>query len=118
MFQLANKTDQPIKIDWHQITYVDPSGSAHKVTHGGVRIIERDSAHPPTTIPPTATIEDFIVPTDAISMRFNKWEANDLLPEGREAKGLEGKIFSIFIPLEVNGAVKNYIFTFKITKVS
>jgi hypothetical protein len=116
-FQLVNKTDQPIKIDWIQVSYVDTSGSAHKVTHGGVRIIDRNSALPPTSIPPTAKVEDFIVPTDAISLQSGKWETNDLLPQGPVAKALEGKTFSLFMPLEVNGAVKNYLFTFKITKV-
>ena len=116
-FHLTNKTDQPIKIDWNEVSYVDVSGLAHKVTHKGVRIIERNSTQPPTTIPPTAKIDEFIIPTDAVSMRLNKWEMKDLLPEGPEAKGLEGKTFSLFMPLEVNGAVKNHLFTFKIIKV-
>lgn len=128
-FELTNKTDNPIKIDWGSVSYVDPAGKAHRVIHTGVKLADRDAASPPTIIPPTARIEDLIVPTDNIyytSGRYGGWSRHPLFPtilniaeseKNSILKGLEGKTFTLFMPIEIEGKSHNYTFVFRIDQV-
>ena len=127
-FTLRNRTSSPLKLDWSQVSYVDCSGKAHKVMHSGVRYVERNSAQPPTVIPPGANIDDLIAPSDYVSetskdlssgMRevVGYWQHDALFPGGRDAVSYKGKTFSVFMPLYVKGKLKNYMFTFKIADV-
>ena len=117
-FILKNKTDNPIRIDWDQVSYVDIFGESHRVIHSGVRYIERDKLQAPTVVPPTAKVKDVIISTSCI-LKDDHWGLVNtrLFPRGLEAKPYKGKIFSIFMPLEINGAIKNYLFSFKIVDV-
>ena len=120
-FILKNKTNSPIKIDWNQVSYIDVNSSAKKVIHSGVKYVNRNEHMSPTLVPPTAKIEDIIYPSDHISYisgRYGGWRERPMFPEGEEAKMYEGESFSIFMPMEVNGEVKNYTFTFDIDEVS
>jgi hypothetical protein len=116
-FTLTNKTDNAIVIDWNQVSYVDVKGAAHRVVHKGVRLMERDQPMPATTVPPGSTLEDFIFPSDEIEMLGGKWIQHMLFPDAPLAAGLKGKTFSIFLPLEVNGAKKTYNFVFRIDDI-
>jgi hypothetical protein len=116
-FTMQNKTDNPISIDWNQISYIDLSGTAHRVIHQGVKLIDRDKPQAQTVIPPTAKIVDFVYPADLVTWRENDWEELPLLPPSQEALQHKGQTFGVFIPLEINGQKKNYLFTVKIVDV-
>jgi hypothetical protein len=122
-FSLLNKTDSPMKLDWNQMSYVDPESGSHKVMHFGVRYIERDKALAPTVIPPSAKVDDEILPTDLVHYEqygWNKgWNKKPLFPkpEKKEARALIGKTFSAFMPVEINSTTKNYNFVFQITDI-
>lgn len=117
-FILKNKTDDPIKIDWNQVSYVDVFNEAHKVIHSGVTYKDKNSPQAPTIIPPTAKLEDLIFPTDYVSYELNMWLKKPLFPpKASEANFYKGKTFSVFIPLEIKGVIKNYLFTFEIKDV-
>ncbi len=117
-FSLTNKTDVPLKIDWNQLSYVDADGKSHTVFHKGVAYKDREAALPPSVIPPTATLEDMVLPSD-----YSQWNdvgggfhTSDLLPQAANASAYVGKTLSVFMPVELNNAVKNYLFSFKITQ--
>jgi hypothetical protein len=114
---LHNKMNAPIRVDWNNISYVDITGLAHGVVHTGVRYIERDRPQVPTVIPPAAMIEDAIIPSDHISYTPGSgggWSARALFSASKETNLNIGKLFSVFMPLELDGAVKNYSFSFRI----
>jgi hypothetical protein len=117
---LQNKMHSPIKVDWNNFSYVDIAGLAHGVMHTGVRYMERDRPQVPTVIPPAAMIEDVIVPSDHISYTPGSaggWSARSLFPGIiTEPDRYIGKSFSVFMPLEVEGTVKNYLFSFRIER--
>lgn len=119
-FELKNKTDEPIKIDWNQVSYVDVFGASHRVIHQGVKYIDKENSLPPTIIPPTAKISDRLFPSNFVthsSGAYGGWRESNLFPEAPEAKKFKNQKFSIFMPLEVNGKVTNYFFSFKIDDV-
>jgi hypothetical protein len=116
---LQNKTPSPVKVDWNNISYVDITGLAHGVMHTGVRYIERDRPQVPTIIPPAAMIDDVIIPSDHISYTAGSgggWTSRPFLPPLAETDLYLGKSFSVFMPLELNGIVKNYSFAFRMER--
>lgn len=120
-FVLKNKTNSPIKIDWNQVSYIDVNSSAQKVIHSGVKYVNRNEYMSSTLVPPTAKIEDIIYPSDNISYisgKYGGWSEKAMFPEGEEAEMYEGQSFSVFMPIEINGEMKNYTFTFDINEVS
>jgi hypothetical protein len=119
-FVLKNKTDEPIEIDWNKVAFVDVTGESHKVIHSGVKFNERSQPLVATTIPPSARIEDIVFPSDYVYFRegqYGGWSEYPLFPDGEKAAPYKGQIFTIFMPMKVNGVVKNYSFKFKITDV-
>lgn len=130
-FDLKNKTEAPIKLDWNNVSFVDFEGDAHRVIHADIRYIERDRTHPPTIIPPSVKISDLVYPADLIywSSITESWTKIDLWPIERtitgfdaaaqrpsveaELKALEKKTISVFLPLEINGIKKYYNFILK-----
>jgi hypothetical protein len=116
---LQNKMPLPIKVDWNNISYVDITGVAHRVMHTGVRYIERDRPQVPTVIPPAAMIQDVIIPSDHIAYTSGpggRWSSRSLFPGLSETDRYVGSSFSVFMPLELEGAIKNYLFSFRIER--
>jgi hypothetical protein len=100
---LNNKTNVPIKVDWDQASYVDIEGQSHKVIHSGIRLIDRDKPQSTTMIPPSAKINDILIPSDHIyyeEVLIPGWRHKPLLPDAPLALRAKGKTFSIFLPLE------------------
>lgn len=120
-FILQNRTENPIKIDWNQVSYVDVLSESHKVIHSGVKYTDKGNPQTPTLIPPTAKLKDIVYPIDYVSYlpgpSGGLWKEEPLFPEAPEAKNLKGKSFGVFMPLEINGVIKNYLFSFNIADV-
>lgn len=117
-FTLRNKTENPIGINWNQVSFVDVEANAHKVMHQGVKFISRNETIASTTVPPMAKVTDTVVSVDQIEQGSRgNWITNRLFPLGEAAQSYKGKSFSVFMPLEINGVVKNYSFAFKIADV-
>ena len=116
-FQLQNRTMYPITLNWDQMSYVDFDGSSHRIIHEGVRFIQRNAPQPQTVIPPSANITDFLYPADRVewgsSQGINAWLEHPMWPFIPYA----GQKFAVFMPIEVNGIVKNYLFTVKVAEV-
>ena len=119
-FVLRNKTDNPISLDWNQVSYIDITGDSHKVMHEGVKYISRSESQPASVIPPTAKLTDIVFPIDYVhysSGQYGGWREDSLFPDGPLAEKYQNLSFSVFMPLAINGITKNYLFTFKIAKV-
>lgn len=119
-FHLENQTEEPIKLDWNQVSYIDVLGESHRVMHEGVKYTDKDKHQPPTIIPPTAKASDSVFPTDHVyysSGRYGGWNETNMFPEAPLAKQYKGKKFGVFMPMEVNGKIINYFFSFKVDDV-
>jgi hypothetical protein len=118
-FTLQNKTDNPIKVDWNQASFVDVSGNAQKIIHQGVKYINLNDSQSPTIIPPNAKLQDLVIPT--INIHYSEitrgWIQESIFPAGDKELLLKGASFTVFMPLEINGTIKNYSFTFNIVDV-
>lgn len=111
-YEIINKTDSGIKINWDDLSFVSPSGRASRIIHSGVRLIDRNSTQAPTTIPPGSRISDEVIPSENIQFIDKDWQQG-LLFEGDYAI-YNGKEFSVYFPMEIKGHKKEYLFKFKI----
>lgn len=119
-FNLENKTDKGITINWDKVAYVSPTGESMRVMHTGVRYIQRDAPQAPTVIPPYSNITDAVIPSQHIyfeSGQYGGWRELNLFP-GNDKTIFIGKSFSVFLPLEIKGQWKEYTFTFKINNIT
>jgi len=134
-FQLKNKTNLPIKLDWNSVSIV-MFGKANRVVHSGVKYIDRNASQAYTMIPPLASIDDIVLPTDKVYYREGYYGAYTSIPGGWETSSLfptydmnkqgtadliyslKGTEFSLFMPLALNKEDINYNFVFKIDDVT
>lgn len=124
-FSLKNKSDNSIKILWDEAVYVNESGSSSRVMHAGVKYIDRNNSQPPTIVVKNSTIEDMVVPTDNvyyISGQYGGWRTSPMFPNSATtpdelvviSNNYIGKEVQVLLPLEIQGTVNEYIFTFKV----
>jgi len=120
-FVLYNRTDDPIEIDWNKVAFVDTGGESHKVIHSGVKYVNRNEPLAPTTVPPSAKLEDIVFPADYVYFiegEYGGWREAPLFPDGDKAPAFKGQTFRLFMPAKVKGGVKNYSFIFRIADVT
>lgn len=124
-FSLKNKGDNSIKIVWDEAVYVNENGSSSRVMHAGVKYTDRNNSQPPTIVVKNSTIEDMIVPTDNvyyISGQYGGWRTAPLFTNTATtpqeliviSNNFVGKEVQVLLPLEIQGTVNEYIFTFKV----
>lgn len=122
MFDLKNKTKYPIKINWDEVTYVDPNGEAKRVIHEGVKYVNRNETQAITTIPRGAKVSDFLVPSDNIVQGDYGWYEANIIPVSFSTREkaeqsldkYKGKKMSIMMPLQIENVQNDYMFEFEI----
>lgn len=120
-FSLYNKSEYSIKLVWDEVVYVNENGSSSGVMNSGVRFIDKNKPKSSSVIVKNSKIDDIIIPNDNIyyasgwkveplfkNTASTKWEFEELPSKyiGKEVK--------IHLPLEFEGTINEYIFTFKI----
>ena len=133
-FELANLTDNPVKIIWDEASLVQ-FGEGKKVFHKGVKYTDRNMSQVATVVPSKTTWSDLVCPTDNVYFsegyysqyysRPSSWETHDLWATNDFNKPdieagvmkLKGWKYSLLLPMEVNGVKKNYTFNFEIADV-
>jgi hypothetical protein len=116
---LRNKTADPVTINWNNVSWVDYSGEAHKLIHSGIRLMDKEAPQPATLIPPLAKINETMFPADHVKSTSSGWsklpmwtDLVELTEDNSPLKKFEGAMFSLFMPIEVQGKTKNYNFIF------
>lgn len=121
-FELKNKTAKTAKVLWDEAAIVDYTGATQRVTHIGVRLMDRDAPKPPTSIPAGTILKDEVTPISNIYLDRMQWRTAGLFPmfykskSEKEAKQYEGKTMKLLLPLDFDGERKDYVFDFIIDK--
>ena len=123
-FELKNKTDYTIKINWNEISYVTVGGEAKRVIHEGIKYADREKEQTTTTIPRGSKITDFLVPTENIYYNENllEWKYRNIIPISSTSKeDLQSRVdsykkgqMSIMMPLQIENVQNDYLFEFEI----
>ena len=127
-FDLTNKSEHTIKINWDDISYVDYNGKVGRVMHSGVKYTERNNSQPASTVPKGATLSDILIPTENvyfISGQFGGWREKYLIPcvyndaatRDAQASSYVGKTMTIMMPIMIENVQNDYTFTFNIDKL-
>lgn len=124
-FNLLNKTIFSLKIIWDDVAYVDHSGKSNRVIHAGIKYAQRSEPQAPTTIAKGAFIDDLILPAENVFMTsiYSGWEKKSLVPSYapekeillNDSKNYIGKTVKVVLPIQIEGTINEYAFTFDIT---
>jgi hypothetical protein len=118
-FDLKNKTQNGIKLNYDEISYISPGGTSLRVVSSNIRFADRFAPQAPVVVPPGLSISETIIPAQNIFFRANDmaygWDVVPLFPN--EAKTYLGKEFGLYFPIEIRGAKKEFIFKFVVTSV-
>lgn len=124
-FVLQNKSDHTMKVIWNEAAFVDSNGGTHPVMHQGVKFSDKNNPMPPSVVISGGNLSDLIYPSDYISWGYNSWIEKGIfepisamsVSKLQPAKEHEGKTVKVLLPLEIEGTVNEYIFTFKVNDV-
>ncbi len=118
-FRLKNKTDKQVKILWDRLSFVDTNGALQRVTGFKNIFTDKMDKQPVQEIQAKTEINDLIVPIDNIEfMEEWTWYVRPLFNQTDEqAITNMGKIFSISMPIEIDGDIVDYNYKFRIDHV-
>ena len=127
-FTLKNVGSTVLKVLWDEANIVQ-NGAVKKTFHVGVKYSEKNNSQPPSTIPPNATLDDQLTPTENahyVSGQYGGWDEYDLFPttdfNKEETKkailDTKGTTFSVYIPVKIDDKTKDYLFEFKVIGVA
>lgn len=125
-FFLTNKFDSSIKIIWDDVVYVDYNGSSGKVMHSGIKYADKGNPQSPSVIAKNSSLDDIVQPIDKvyfISGQYGGWITRPLFSES-SVKTIDdfnllksqyvGKSVRIVFPIEIEGVVNEYVFSFRV----
>ncbi len=118
-FRLKNKTDKQLKILWDRLSFADSNGTSQKVTGFKNIFTDKMDKQPVQEIQAKTEINDLIVPIDNIELMEEwTWYVRPLFNQtDEEAIANRGKIFSISMPIEIDGDIVDYNYKFRIDHV-
>lgn len=118
-FDLTNKTDSGIKINYDELSYISPGGGSLRIVTSNIRFADRFAPQAPVVVPPGLNISETLIPAQNIFFRANDlgygWDVIPLFPN--DAKTYLGKEFGLYFPLEIKGVKKEFIFKFKVASL-
>ncbi|HTO90575.1 MAG TPA: hypothetical protein VMJ70_05540 [Candidatus Sulfotelmatobacter sp.] len=118
-FQLENKLDRPITIDWEKSSIVGPWGQSDKVAHSTTRWADRFSTQPATTVSGLQRYGDYVFPLSYLVDPGSSDQQlhRPLYPEDNSAQQYTDRETSVTIEVVIDGRPRDYAFTFKAVSV-
>lgn len=118
-FQIENRQDRPVWIEWDRSTFYDPIGNSGKVAHGSTRWEDRFRAQSPTQIAGLQRIGDYVLPLDYLVEPAGSDEQlhRPLFPEDQRAPQFSDRGFGVDLVIRVEGRNVTYPFRFRVNSV-
>jgi len=116
---LANLTTYALKILWDRAEYTDVNNRAHRLMHSGIRPQDRNNPIPAQTVPAQGSIQQTVMPISSVifSQEKKAYENFPLFPlDSDMAAGLKGRVFYLFIPVEIDRQIVPYNFKIEIAE--
>jgi hypothetical protein len=142
LLKLENKTNRTINIPWDEAAYVDPDGFSHRIIHLSIDYNDKEKPQPPSVIVRKEKLEESILPSDYIKWTnsggdasLSNWSVQpflydyvvykpskeypaDVLNNFKGTVNLNiSKDYQVLLPLRIDGATYEYIFTFRVEGV-
>jgi len=118
--KLDNLAQNPLKILWDQAEYRDVNNRSSRLMHPGIPFQDRNNPLPAQPLPAGGSLQEAVMPVSLVGFSQEKktYESQPLFPiDSDAAQGLKGRVFYLFIPIEVDRQIIPYNFKIQITEV-
>ena len=118
-FQVENRQNRPVWIDWERSQFLDPLDSTGKIAHGTTRWTDRYSVQPPTQIMGLQRYGDYLLPSDYLldPGASDRQVHRALFPEGESAPQFDGREFGANLVFRIADQPRTYSFRFRVASV-
>ncbi|HEY3216422.1 MAG TPA: hypothetical protein VGK93_08010 [Candidatus Eisenbacteria bacterium] len=118
-FQVENRQNRPVSIDWERSTFYDPNDRSGKVAHSTTRWKDRFQAMASTQIAGLQRYGDYVMPLLSLldSPDSDQQLHRPLLPEDSTAPQYTDRTFGVDLVLLVEDRPRTYSFRFKVASV-
>ena len=118
-FQIENRQDRPVEIDWARCQITDPWGKTEAVAHGNTRWHDRFGTQGPTTILGLQRFGDYLFPISYLVDPAGSTEQlhRPLFPEDTSAPQYTDKEVAVTLLIRIEGQPRTYHFRFRAVSV-
>lgn len=118
-FQVENRQDRPVWIEWDRSTYDDGRGRKGQLAHATTRWADRYGSQPPTQISGLQRYSDYVFPIDQLVDPAGdpRQLRRQMLTEDQTALQNTDRVLGIDLVFRVEGRYVTYPFRFKIVSV-
>ena len=118
-FQVENKLNRPVTIDWEKSSIIDPWGRSDKVAHSTTKWADRFSTQPPTTVLGLQNYGDYVFPLGYMvdPGTSDQQLHRPLYPEDNSAPQYTDRETAINLQFIVDGVPRTYTFRLKAVSV-
>jgi hypothetical protein len=118
-FQIENKQDRLVWIDWDKSEILAPDGRTSKAAHGTTMYSDRFSTQTAVQIRGLGRYSDYVLPMDYL---LDPGASTDqlhkpLLPEDETAPNYNGREFGVDLAFRIDNQPRSYSFRFKVVSV-
>lgn len=110
---IRNSSPSGVQLDWNAVNLIGSGGRAYPVIHRGVKMADRGGASAPSTVPPGATLDDFVYPRELISFSSSRYGSSWLGSQFFETMK-PGSTFTLYMPIKHGPETIEYQFTFEV----
>lgn len=118
-FQVENRKDRPVSIEWDRCVFYSPRGERGAVAHATTRWEDRFSVQAATQIAGLKRYSDYTFPLDYLvdPGGSDKQLRRPLLPEDATAPEYSDKEFGVDLVFRLENEARTYSFRFKVASV-
>jgi hypothetical protein len=118
-FQVENRQNRPVWIEWDRSVFYDPRSSNGKVAHATTTWADRFNTQSPTQITGLQRYSDYLLPLDYLLDPAGTGQQlhRPLLPEDTTAPQYSDREFGVDLVLRVEDRPRAYSFRFRVASV-
>ena len=118
-FQLENRQDKPVWIEWDRCTFSPPVGPSTKVAHATTTWKDRFAVQSPTSLGGLQRYGDYLFPIDYLLDPAGREDQlhRPLFPEDSSAPQYTDSPFGVTLVFRIDGALRTYPFRFRVKSV-
>jgi hypothetical protein len=117
-FQIENRQNRPVWIEWERSTFYDPFGNSGKVAHGTTTWADRFQSQPATQIAGLQRYGDYVLPlTYLLDPAGGVQLHRPLIPEDSTSPQYTDRVFGVDLVFIVEDRQRTYPFRFRVASV-
>ncbi len=108
---VRNGTARGVSLDWNAVTIIGKASRAYPVIHRGVKFSDSAAPKAQTTVPPGATLDDFVYPSELVSFVSGYRSPGRWVGERFFETMTPGDRFTLYLPIRHGDSAIEYQFT-------